>query len=171
MKVSALLIVVACGISVAQAESLKATIETSNKLITDAMKSKDFAKLTKELKAVVTKDFAYSEDAQPGKPQTFDQMLANMKMGLGSMKKVTVASATLLTVKEKGSTATSTAKHTMGGLVGGPDKKDHLMVYSGISTDVYVKQGGKWKMKSMAWKTTSMTMDGKPFDPSKPPTQ
>ena len=168
MKVSALIVIAACGLSAAQAQSLKSTIESSNKRITDAMKAQDFAKLAQELKAVVTTDFVYSEDGQPGKPQTFDQMLANMKMGLSSMKKVTIANATFLTLKEKGNTATSTAKHTMGGMVPGPDKKTHLLVYSGISTDVYVKQGSKWKMKSMAWKTTSMTMDGKPFDPTKP---
>jgi Domain of unknown function (DUF4440) len=167
MKLPAFILIAVCGISFAQADSLKSTIESSNKLITEAMKSKDFAKLTKELKAVVTKDFAYSEDSQPGKPQTFDQMLANMKMGIGSMKKVTVASATVLTVKEKGNSASSTAKHTMAGIVPGPDKKDHVLSYTGISTDTYVKQGGKWLMKSMSFKTTSMTMDGKPFGSAK----
>lgn len=124
------------------------------------MKKKDFATLSKQMKAGTTSDFKYTEE---GKTQTFDQMMQNMKMGLGMMNKLTVCSTKLLTLKEKGDKAVATNQHMMVGTMTAPDKKTHTMSFSGVSENTYVKQGGKWKMASMTWKSMKQTMDGKPI--------
>jgi hypothetical protein len=164
MKAVALTLGFVALVSYAQADSLKSQVAASNAKITNAMKKKDFATLSKVMKAAVTKDFVYVED---GRSQNFDQMFANMKMGLGSLKKITVCEAKSLSLKQMGNRASGSTRHRLGGSNMGPDKKEHTLVFSGVSTDSYVKQGSMWKLSKMVWKTQSMTMDGKPFDPSK----
>jgi ketosteroid isomerase-like protein len=147
----------------AQAQSLRASITTTNTQVANAMKKKDFAALNKAIKGTVTPNFVYVEN---GQKQNVDQMLANMKMGIGMMKKVTVAQAKVLSLKEKGNTGVAKAQHTIGGLIPGPDGKTQTMVVTGTVEETYVKQGGKWKMSKMHWLSQKMTMNGKPFDPA-----
>jgi hypothetical protein len=146
-------------LTAAHADGLRAQIEASNKIITTAMKKKDFATLAKEMKAGSTADFKYTEN---GQTQNLDQMLQGMKGGLSMMNKLTVCTSKLITLKQKGNTATGTSQHTMVGTVKGNDKKTHTMSFTGIAEDTYVKEGGKWKMASMTWKSQKQTLDGKP---------
>lgn len=150
----------------AQAQSLRAEIEASGKAIGKAMMKKDFVALAKEMKATVTKDFVYIEKGVKGPPQNVDQVIAGIKMGLSGMTKVTVAKATVHSLKQKGNTAVAKGEHTIAGITMGPDKKPHTMVIVGATEDTYVKQGGKWKMSKMVWLSQKMTMDGKPMDPA-----
>jgi len=158
--------VVLAGSVVGHAESLRETLASRDAALTKAMKAKDFAKIKKLIKSFVSSDFVYVEE---GRKQTADQMLAGMKMGLGALKKVTVANAKILTLKETGNTAVATSIHSAGGLVAGRESKPHEMVYIGDVVETYKKIDGKWKLQSMRWNNTKMTMDGKPFNPGTPP--
>lgn len=159
MKATALTFALLCAFGFAHADDLRSQLDASNKAITSAMKKKDAAALTKAMKDGVTADFKYTE---AGKSQTFAQMLENMKMGLAMIDKITVCEAKILTLKQKGNTATGTVEHKMVGTVKGPDKKVHSMSFTGVSANTFVKQGNKWKMASMTWKSQKQTMDGKP---------
>lgn len=150
------------AIGAAHAQSLKSQIEAHNKKIGAAMMKKDVEEVGKLFKAGFTKDFKYFENAK-AQPQTGDQMIANMKMGLGTMKKMESATSKVLTVKENGSKATVTTQHGMVGTMDMGDKKDHTMGFSGVSEDTYVKVNGKWLMSKMMWKSQKTTMDGKPM--------
>lgn len=158
-----LLVVLASALLVAgaHAQSLRSTIDAGNAKVASAMKKKDFVALNKAIKGIVTPDFVYVE---AGRKQNVDTMLANMKMGIGSMGKVTVASAKVLALKEKGSTASAKTQHTIGGTMPGPDGKPHEMTIVGSVEETYVKKGGKWKMSKMVWLSQKMLMDGKPMD-------
>ncbi|MFI5385668.1 MAG: nuclear transport factor 2 family protein [Fimbriimonadales bacterium] len=159
MKALTIAIVLIGALTVAHAANLRAEIEASGKKIAAAMKKRDFATLSKEMKAGTTADFKYVEG---GQSETLDQMLEHMKDGLGMMTKITTCSVKLLTLKEKGNTAVGTMRHTMAGTMKGDGKKTHSMTYTGVSEDTYVKQDGKWKMSSMTWKSQKQTIDGKP---------
>ena len=158
----ALVLVAATGI--ASAESLKSTILRVDKAAEKAIAAKNIDAFVKAVKPNVTPDFVYEEN---GQKQTFDQMVAGMKMGFAAITKVTISKATVKSVSEKGNKGVSQSVHTMGGEMIGPDKKKHVMVYSGETEETHVKVNGKWLMSKMTWKKTTMTMDGKPFDPSK----
>lgn len=149
--------------SMASAESLKESLEKSNKLATAALLKKDINLFVKAMKPTVTSDFQYVER---GQAMNFDKMVAAMKMGLGSLSKVTSASAKIISIKETGDTATVKGFHSMGGVVIGPDKKNHIMEYGGDTTETLKKVKGKWLMTKMVWKDAFMKMDGKPFDPT-----
>ena len=167
VKLIAYSIILSATICVAQAQSLRSEINSANGKIANAMLKKDFTSLTKMMKAAVTPDFKYYETGEKGAPQSVDTMISNMKTGISAMSKVTVSTAKLLTLKEKGATATSTTEYKMGGIIMGPDKKTHKMMSVGVSDDSYVKVKGKWLLSKMVFKTNSMTMDGKPMDMSK----
>lgn len=156
----ALAIVVAC----APAQSLRSAVTSSNKQICAAMKKKDFKALEKIFKSTMTSDFKYEEN---GQTQNYDQMMAGMKMGLGQYTKLTEVWTKIVSLKETGSTGSGVMSHMMAGTIVGQDKKVHKMTFSGTSNDSFVKQNGKWKMSKMSWGSEKMTMDGKPFDPTK----
>ena len=143
----------------ANAQSLRSQIEASNRTATKLMRAKDTKGLKRVWKGGMTPDFKYVE---AGKTQGFEEMAAGMEMGLGGMKTLTKVESRLLTLKEKGDTATATTRHTMEGTVVGGDKKTHTMVFTGVSADGYVKKGGKWRMSRMSWINQTTKMDGKP---------
>jgi hypothetical protein len=148
-------------IAVSPAESLKNAIISGNKTVHQAMRNRDSAALTKIFRATCTKDFKYVEN---GQTQNLDQMIAGMKGGMDSMKKVTKADTKIISVTEKGNTGTSNTVHILEGITMGPDKKEHKMGFSGTCVETYVKVNGKWKMSKMVWKSMKMTMDGKPME-------
>ena len=149
--------------AVSFAGSLKSEIEAMNAKVTACLKKMDIAGFEKIVKAGVTSDFKHVEN---GKAMNFSQMVTQMREGMKSMSKITKIGTKLKSLKESGNTATATTWHMMEGVMIGPDKKSHTMGFSGTSTDVFRKVGGKWKMASMTWTDQKMTMDGKPFDPS-----
>lgn len=147
---------------VASADSLKAEIKASDKQICGAILTKNFPLLKKSVLSGVTPDFVYIEN-RPGKPLTATQMVSEMQMGLSAMQKITIATTQLLSYTVSGGTVVTKTNRTVGGLVVGKDKKPHTMLSSGMSTETYVKQGGRWKMSKMVWTDGPMTMDGKPM--------
>jgi hypothetical protein len=160
MKPFAVIVAASALLCVASAQSLRSQIEAANKTTHKLMMAKDVKGLTKEWKGAATADFKYVD---AGRTMNMDQMCQGMAMGLGQMKKLLKADSKILSVKEKGNTGTSTTDHIMEGVTVGPDKKPHTMTFKGVSTETYVKQGGKWKMSKMAWGKQTMLMDGKPM--------
>lgn len=165
MKGFAVVIAVAAALGTASAQSLRAQIDASNKVVTKFLMAKDVKGFGNYMKGRVTPGFTYVE---AGQTSNFQQMVAGMESGLGMMKKMIKAEAHTVKLREKGNTATATSYHEMTGTITGPDKKPHTMSYSGTSEDTYVRQGGKWKMSKMAWIKDTMLVDGKPVSPGAP---
>jgi len=146
-------------LTVASADDLKGQITAMNGVVQKAMLKRDAVAFAAALKGQVTPDFKYFEDAK-AKPMTFDQMVANMKMGFAQMASISTAEANVLTAKETGNTAKAVVSHHMLGKVAGQDKKTHTMTFSGVSIDMYQKIGGTWKMASMTWRSQETRLDG-----------
>lgn len=150
----------------ALAGSLKAEVESINKLTTESMRKTNIALFEKALKGRVTPDFKYSEDG--GKPIDYKMMVAQMKQGFSMYAKVVKVTAKTVKVTETGSQGQSVQKHLFDGYIKSKDKKPHRMVFSGVSEQTYRKVKGKWMLASMNMKTERMTLDGKPMSmPSK----
>ncbi len=164
MKAIAVAVVVVSLASVASAESLRSQITAADKSYERIMMKKDMDAFDKLMRPSITSDFIYQE---MGQTMTYDKMFAQMKMGMGAMTKMKSVVSKLLTLKESGDKATATTLRSMSGFTAGPDKKDHLLSFSGTTTDTYVKQAGKWKFAKMVWGKETMSMDGKVIDPSK----
>lgn len=160
-KPIALTIALVALIATAFAGNLRSEIEGWNKKVTTAMMKKDLAGLEKIMKAGVTADFKHVEN---GQAINFTQMWERMKMGLGSMKKLTKATTKIISFTEKGNKAVAKVEHLMEGMMMMEDKKEHIMGFGGIAEHTYVKQGNTWKMSRMEWKSQKSTMDGKPMD-------
>ncbi len=146
--------------AVAGADALRSQIDAMNKTMHTVMMNRDINAFIKAVKGGVTKDFKYSEQ---GKAQTFDQMVAGMKGGFAMMTKVTAADSKVLSLTERGNSATCTTQHTMMGITMDPKHKAHKLGFTGTSVETYRKEKGKWLMSSMSWKSQQMTMDGKPL--------
>jgi hypothetical protein len=143
---------------------LRSQVEASDKATHKLMMVKDVKALGKMMKGASTKDFQYMDS---GRTMNMEQMVQGMAMGLGQMTKMIKADTKILSVKEKGNAGSSTTDHVMEGITLGPDKKPHKMTFKGVSTETYVKQGGKWKMSKMAWGKQTMLLDGKPMPTGK----
>jgi len=162
MKALALPVCLLGLLTIASADALRDQINSMSAAVGKSLMAKDIVGFAKAIKPGVTADFKYL-DNPTAKPMNFDQMVAGMKMGVGSYTKVTVAEARILSVKPAGDSATVLMSHKMAGLITGPDKKSHVQSFTGISIDTYKKVGGAWKMASMTIKSSEMKMDGKPM--------
>ncbi len=161
-KISFAILAVGLAMASHADSSLRATIDSTNKKIEACMMKKDIEGFVKIVKPWITKDFKYSEG---GQTMTFDQMVKNMRDGMGQLHKVTAASTKVVSLKEMGDKAVVVMRHHSAGIMMGPDKKKHTMVFDGTSTSDMRKEGGKWRMATMSWGKQTMTMDGKPFNP------
>jgi len=161
-KALPLIVVGLVAASLVRADNLRSMIQNMNRKVCHAMMKKDMAAFEKCTRGGVTSDFKYSEN---GQAEDYDSMLAHMKQGLTMMKTISTVNTKLVKLTQEGNSATATTRHHMVGIIAGPDKKNHKMVFDGISTDGYRKEDGKWKLASMTWGDQKMTMDGKPFNP------
>jgi|CXWL01.1.fsa_nt_gi hypothetical protein len=150
--------------SSAFAGPLQKQFEAQMAKIDKCLLNKDIAGFEKLVKPMVTKDYKHIEN---GRTLTYDQMIVQMKQGVGMMEEVTVATSKFLSFKQTGNTVVAKQSHKMEGIVMGEDKKKHTMGFTGVTVNTYRKVGGMWKMAIMDWKKQDMLMDGKPFDPSK----
>jgi ketosteroid isomerase-like protein len=123
------------------------------------------AKNVDGIMATGTKDFTYTE---AGKTMTGSQVSAQMKQQFQMLKGPVKCKMTVVSCKITGKTAdvNSTAYSEMQ--ISGQDGKAHTVVTSSKSKDVVVKTGSGWLMKSVNIQSNKMTMDGKPYDPTKP---
>lgn len=102
-----------------------------------------------------------------GQKMNTEQAKASMKQWFGMMKDLH-AKMTVTSVMSKANMAMVTDSFHMSGHMMNPKtKKWSKYVDSGMETATWVRMGGKWMMKSLTMKGEKMTMDGKPFDPSK----
>ena len=159
------IIVIALAVSsLASADNLRNKIESMNRKIHNAFMKKDINAFEQITRKGITSDFKYVEN---GTPESYDEMVAQMKQSFNMMQKVTAANSRILKLSIHGDTADCSTTHHMMAIVGGQDKKTHKMSFDGVSNDSYRKEDGKWKLASMVWGKQKMTMDGKPFDPMK----
>lgn len=140
------------------AGSLKDEYSDKNGMILQALAANDMRAFEKIMRPMITKDYTYVE---MGQKMTFDQMVANMKMGMGMMKKPIKAMGKILSVKETGNTGVIMEMQGMSGMMMGEDKKPHKMEYTGQARMDMVKIKGKWFLKTMTVLKSSMKMDGK----------
>lgn len=163
MKALVSLTIAVCLASVSYAGNLRSEIVAMNAKVAKLMKAKDMDGFSKLLKPKVTADFKHVES---GRSMGFDQMVAEMKQGFKMMEKITEVSTKIISLKESGNTATCKGQHVMKATMKGTDKVPHTMSFIGVSTDVYKKVNGVWKLASMTWGEQKMLMDGKPMDMS-----
>jgi hypothetical protein len=154
--------VLAISLASVSVAGLKEDINAVYGKVATALKNKDIKSIEKLLRGIATTDFRYVER---GTSQTMDQMIANMKAGMGELGKVTRSKAYVVSVKESGNSAMVVAIHDMAGTMVTPDKKTHTMDYIGTTNEKFVKINGNWKLKEMKMVKEVMKMDGKPFDP------
>jgi ketosteroid isomerase-like protein len=125
-----------------------------------AMEAKDINGIL----ATGTKDFTYTE---AGKTMTGEQVSAQMKEQFKAVKGPMKSKLTVVSCKITGKTAMVISTDYSEMQVPGQDGKSHKVVTTGKSKDVVVKTDKGWLMKSVNVLSSSMTMDGKPFDPAK----
>ncbi len=118
----------------------------------------------KAIEAMCTPDFT---EKMGGKVYNRKQALDMMKQEFASMPKGGTATIKVEKVTPKGNTAIAEASGMFKNKVKGQDGKMHEMVGSGKSRETFVKTAAGWKVKMVEELTMTMTMDGKPFDPSK----
>lgn len=168
MRARSLFFLVVAASSIAYAGdkdySLRRTITTVDAKVCKAFMKLDLAGFEKATRSVVTSDF---RDIEMAKPMTYDEMLNTMKQSFGMISKMTSATMKIESVRAKGSVAKVAMVQRMRGTMVGPDKKTHKMTFTARTIDTWKKDGKSWKLAEMNWKSQKMTMDGKPFDPSK----
>lgn len=163
MRKYALTLAALCLAAAGMADLRSEVMAVNNKIIA-AIKARDADAFAKIVKACTTKDFKYVE---MGRTMGLNEMIMGMRQGMTQMKDLKRADVKIVSVKEMGSKGTAKLWHNMEGRMMGQDKKWHNMGFTGMSTHAFVKVGGEWKMSMMKWGKQKMTMDGKPFDPSK----
>lgn len=140
----------------------KSEIAALYKKLDKAMAAKDI----QGVMAVGTKDFTYAE---AGRKLTAEQMSAQMKQEFAMVQGAPTTKTTILSCKVKGKMATVVTGDYGEMQMAMQDGKPHTFVSNGKSTDTLVKTAVGWRVKSVVVTSNKMTMDGKPFDPSKPP--
>jgi ketosteroid isomerase-like protein len=123
------------------------------------------AMMAKDLNGILatgTKDFSYTED---GKTMTGEQISAQMKQQFQMVKGPIKCKMTVLSCKITGKTATVLSSETSEMQIDEQDGKPHKYTSVGKSKDICVKTDKGWLMKSVTVVSSTMTRDGKPFDP------
>jgi len=87
-------------------------------------------------------------------------MIAGVKQGFAAVTKYTSTYTKVLKVDVKGNDATALVVHRMTGVTVGPDKKPTSYSFDGVSIDGYHLDGGKWKMATMSWKSSTVRVGG-----------
>ena len=164
MRKFALILVVSAASAISFADQVPAEIKAVYAKLDKAMKNRDAKAFEGALKGFVTKDFKHIQGTQE---MDFKTMIEMVKQGVMSLKSIDTSSSHFKSFKVTGNKAVAMTIHKMGGIMDLGDGKKHTFTYGGDSKDEFVKVSGKWRMSRMTWGKDQMTMDGKPFDPSK----
>jgi hypothetical protein len=147
-------------LTIASADDLRNQLNASGPAIDKALLKQDIGAFSAAMKTIAAPDFKYY-DTPTAQPQTFDQMVANMKAGLSRLSRTVTFESKVLSAKSKDGVGTVLTSHTMVGFsLPDKDKKKHIITFTGVSQDIYKKIGGAWKMESMTWKSTENKVDG-----------
>jgi hypothetical protein len=147
------------------AAEFKKEVDAGYKVLIPLIMKKDFKKIDAHLIATSTKDFVYIEE---GKSMGLQEMLKGMKDGFGPFKKISKVVYTTSKPVVKGNTASCLCTHLVAGdyfAAEGADRDVHKVEFGGVSLDSFRKEGGKWKMSKMEWKSQKFMMDGKEIKP------
>lgn len=160
---------VALGVLVCVA-GLNSVARADDKKEIDALYNKvQKAMIAKDLKTIMasgTKDFTYTEAGKTmSGEQISSQMQQQFSMTVGTPKsKFTITSCVV-----KGKTASVECSNFTEMQIKLGDSKPHTLVSNSKEKDSLVKTDKGWLMKAVNVTSDKMTLDGKPFDPSKPP--
>lgn len=143
---------------------------------TDAFKKEYMASIPKTVAAFKNKDLSYFEKmstkdftyvAKVEGAQDKKTAMAGLKQMFGMAKSIEYKPK-VLKVSAKGGAAVVSLEETFNSVVDMGDGKAHKMVTVGWADEHFRKENGKWMLaKIVEPKPGKMTLDGKPFDPSK----
>lgn len=151
-------------ISSGLAEDLRQVVDSQNKKIEHAFFKMNMAAFEKALRPNVTADFKY---AQNGQPVGFDEIVSTVKQGFVAFAKMKSSSSKTMKLASHGDTGEAVTERKFVAILKGAEKKPHVMAFDGFTDDTFRKEDGKWKLASMTWTKSDMTLDGKPYNPSK----
>lgn len=142
------------------APDAKASIAGIYARLDSLSRQKDVTALTKLFKSLTTSDFKYKTT----KGQTYGgaQMIAQMKQEMTLVGRISRFKSHIDSFKAKGDQATAvvTTDSAMTMSEGG---KTHQLTSLDKSEDLWVWQGGAWKLKASRAISSKMTVDGKPL--------
>jgi len=128
--------------------------------VVNAMKAKDL----KAVFATGTQDFSYTEN---GKTMSGDELSNMMQQQFQMIKGTPKVKMNVVSCKITGAMAEVVSTDASEMMISGEDGKTHKLVSTGKSKDELVKTDKGWLMKSVTILSSAMTLDGKPYDPSK----
>jgi len=129
----------------------------------------DKAMVGKDVKGIMSagvQGFTYTE---AGRTMTGDQIIAQMQQEFQVTVGKPVSKTTIVTCKIKGTTASVTTTGYAELSMNLPDGKVHKMTSVTKTSDTLVKTAKGWFVKNINVTSNKLTLDGKPFDPNKPP--
>jgi Tfp pilus assembly protein PilE len=166
MKMKSMLLAVSMLATVALAGPGDETyIRTAHDQFAKAALSNSYKTMEKSIMQNMTADFKYK--SPNGRSETRTQWLQMMKQEFQRGMKFSAFKFTVGKITVNGKTASVQSSLTAKGSGMGPDKKNHVFGSTSKAVETWVKEGSKWKIKMIDTKSEKMTMDGKPFDPSK----
>jgi hypothetical protein len=124
----------------------------------------DMAALEKAFRPIVTADFKYVQD---GKPMGYDKMVSTVTKEFVSFAKMKSSSSKTVKLTRHGDIGEAVIERKQVGILKGAEKSPHVMTFHGFTNDSFRKVDGKWKLASMTWTKSDLTLDGKPFNPMK----
>ena len=156
--VAAVLLTASAGLALAD---VKSEIQAVTNKFLKAYKTRDL----KAIEKMCTPDFKYK--VLNGQVMNLKQSLDMMKAEFSMMPEPAAMTMKVDKVRSRGNIAVAETSGSFKGKMPGPDGKMHVMAGTGKSRQTYVKTAGGWKTKMVEEVSQKMTMDGRPFDPSK----
>jgi hypothetical protein len=151
-------------ISSALATNLREAVDGQNKKIEHAYLKMDAAAFEKALRPNVTANFKYTEN---GKSMGFDEMVSTVKHGFVVFAKMRSSRSKTVKLTSHGHTGEAVTGRRFVATLKCTAKKPYVMAFDGFTDETFRKEDGQWKLASMSWTKSDMTMDGKPYKPMK----
>ncbi len=134
---------------------------------TKAAEANDVALVVKLIDAHMAGDFKYTNKG--GQSVNKAQWSAILKQQMSSAKTKTFRFKEGATGRGPNGTIKHTSTLTWEGSMKMPDGKFHKMASVSVGNEVWAMVKGRLQVKSITEVKSSMTMDGKPFNPAAPP--
>jgi hypothetical protein len=127
----------------------------------------DRAASSRNVKAVfayTTPDFTMTDHS--GKKLTRDQAEHMMSQQIVQMPPGTTIKSVIVKLTVAGKKAVTDVRGEMTASLPGQDQKPHKIVATSLTRDTWVSGKAGWKLKASTEVSSSVSMDGKPFNPA-----